>query len=240
EPRLSDLAREVGLNKTTVFRLLTALENAEMIERTASGEAYRLGPELVRLASRVVDKSALRAAAGPTLHVLAGETRETVTLEVLVGSEILILDETTGGHVIGAMPSLGTRWPAHATSTGKVLLAALPEAELMARLNGPLKEFTPRTITDPAALRRELDRVRANGYAVASEELEPGYVAVGAPVRAAGGDVVAAVSVGGPKSRFLPATIATLGEDLPVFADSISERLGWHPPDRKRRARSVR
>jgi IclR family acetate operon transcriptional repressor len=240
EARLSDLAREVGLNKTTVFRLLSALESTEMVERTASGHAYRLGPELVRLSSRALDKSGLQSAARPTLRALAAETRETITLEVLVGDEVLILDETTGGHVIGAMPSLGTRWPAHATSTGKVLLAGLSNAELETRLSRRLASCTPRTITDSAALRREIDRVRANGYATAAEELEVGFVAVAAPIHSADGEVIAAISVGGPKSRLSAATIGEIAEKLPAIADAVSESLGFRAPSRKKQVHVTR
>src|SRR6185503_5585243 len=141
------------------------------------------------------------------LQALAYATRETATLEVLVGRDVLILDEAAGDHVVASMPSLGTRWPAHATSTGKVLLAHLPDAALDSLLETPLDAATPRTVTDPAALRRELARVRTRGWALASEELEAGFVAVGAPIRSnqiqcgSAGEVVAAISVGGPKSR---------------------------------------
>src|SRR4051812_17987199 len=99
-----ELARGAGLHKATAFRLLSALERAEMVQRGPSGEGYRLGPELLRLASQALGSEGLQAAAAPTLQALAGETRETITLEVLVGHEVLILDEVVGSHVIGAMP----------------------------------------------------------------------------------------------------------------------------------------
>jgi IclR family acetate operon transcriptional repressor len=227
EPRLGELARAVELNKTTALRLLSALESAGMIERTGARESYRLGPELLRLASQALGSRGLQTAGRPTLFELAAATRETVTLEVLVGAEVLILDEAVGGHVIGAMPSVGTRWPAHATSTGKVLLAWLAEEDLDSRLPPRLTAHTPRTVVSGAALRRELERVRTRGYATSVEELEPGFVAVGAPVRSADGAVVAAVSVGGPRSRFTPAVVANVARRLPAAADEISERLGW-------------
>jgi DNA-binding IclR family transcriptional regulator len=145
----------------------------------------------------------------------------------------LILDEVVGSHVIAAMPSLGTRWPAHATSTGKVLLAALSPGELEARLPARLAALTPRTITDRAGLRRELGRVRARGYATTVEELEPGFVAAGAAVHAADGAVVAAISVGGPRSRFSGRSLAAIGARLPRAAAEISERLGWRPPQQR-------
>src|SRR5262249_27703602 len=165
---------------------------------------------------------------------LADQTRETVTLEVLVRDEVLTLDEVVGSHMIGALPSLGTRWPAHATSTGKVLLAHLPEEELLERLAHRLEGMTPRTITDPQALARELFRVRARGYATNVEELEPGFVAVAAPVRSAAGTVVAAIGVGGPKSRLGPAAITAIARTLPAAAESVSVRLGWRRPLAKR------
>ena len=172
---------------------------------------------------------ALLAAGRPALHALAAATRETITLEVRVDDEVLIVDEVVGSHVIGALPSMGTRWPAHATSTGKVLLAALSDLERRRRTARRLPALTPRTIVNPAALRRELQRVAARGYATAVEELEPGFVAVGAPVRGADGTVIAAVSVGGPRTRFSPTVVAQIARDLPAAASGISERLGWRP-----------
>src|SRR4051812_6307122 len=101
---VAELARGAGLHKATPLRLLSALESAEMVQRGRSGDGYRLGPELLRLASQALGSDGLQAAAAPTLQALASETRETVTLEVLVGHEVLILDEVVGSHVIGAMP----------------------------------------------------------------------------------------------------------------------------------------
>src|SRR5262249_20853486 len=132
-----------------------------------------------------------------------------------------------GSHVIGTIPSLGTRWPAHATSTGKALLAHLEGGDDMLG-EEPLSAFTPRTLTDPKALARELARVRQRGFAISSEELEPGFVAVGAPVRDALGRVVAAVSVGGPKTRLTAtAVVAAVGSRVKAAADRVSERLGY-------------
>lgn len=224
--RLPDLARLVGLNKTTAHRLLSALTGEGLLERLPGGGGYRLGPELLALGSRALSASGLREASHAELQALALATRETVTLEVLVGRDVLILDEAIGDYVVGSMPSRGTRWPAHATSTGKVLLAHLPVAALEPLLAGPLAAPSPRTITDPAELRRELARVRSRGWAAAAEELEIGFVAIGAPLRDAAGEVVAAVSVGGPKGRLVPARTRELLALLVAAADRISTRLG--------------
>ena len=223
---LGDLAGTVGLNKTTAFRLLTALESEGMIARTGGG-GYCLGPEMLALGSRALGAGDLRLASRADLQALAHDTRETATVEVLVGGKVLILDEAMGGHVVGSMPSLGTRWPAHATSTGKAILAHLGEEERWAVLPASLARLTPRTITSREALDRELWRVRSRGYAVSAEELEPGFVAVGAAVRSATGAVVAAVSVGGPKSRLAAERVAEIARRVPEAAARISERLGF-------------
>jgi DNA-binding IclR family transcriptional regulator len=224
--RLPELTTVAGLNKTTTYRLLSALVVEGLLERAPETGEYRLGPELLALGSRALGATALRAAARAELQALAYATRETATLEVLVGRDVLILDEAAGDHVVASMPSLGTRWPAHATSTGKVLLAHLPEAALDSLLEMPLEAATPRTVVDPVALRRELARVRARGWALSSEELEAGFVAVGAPVRGIAGEVVAAISVGGPKSRLNQERAREILRSLPAVTARISARLG--------------
>ena len=236
ERGLAELARAVGLNKTTAYRLLAALESERMVERGRNGEAYRLGPELVALGGRAQGSQELREASRAVLGNLAQETRETATLEVLVGTDTLILEEAMGSYVLGSMPSIGTRWPAHATSTGKTILAFLSEEERNRSLPRVLSGVTPRTLADRAALERDLARVRERGYALSQEELEPGFVAVGAPVHSAEGRVVAAISVGGPRVRLTPETVTAIARRLPAAAAQISERLGFRPPSRLRAA----
>ena len=122
---------------------------------------------------------------------------------------------------------VGTRWPAHATSTGKVLLAYLTEEERKETLHSPLPRLTPKTITSLTALRAELTRVREQGYAVAMDELEAGFVAVGAPVSNHQGLVVAAISIGGPSIRLTAQRISDLAESVMQSAGRISRRLGY-------------
>jgi DNA-binding IclR family transcriptional regulator len=230
ERGLADLSRAVGLNKTTAYRLLAALESERMVERGRDGESYRLGPELVALGGRAQGALDLREASRAVLAGLAQETRETATLEVLVGRETLILDEAMGSYVLGSMPSIGTRWPAYATSTGKTILAFLSEEERNLALPRALVPVTNRTLADRAALDRDLARVRERGYALSQEELEPGFIAVGAPVYSADGRVAAAISVGGPKARLTPDAIASVARRLPLAAARISAKLGFESP----------
>ena len=227
QPRrgLAELSRGLKLNKTTTFRLLQALEADGLVSRTADGAAYQLGPELLTLAGRAQSAQELRAAARAELLSLARATRATATLEVLVGREALVLDEEAGGYRIGARPSVGERWPAHASSTGKVLLAHLRDERRAEVLKGGWPLLTPRTLTG-APLARALARVREQGFATAVEELEPDYVAVGAPVRDASGEVVAALSVGGPKARMDKTRLAACTRQVVAAARRVSARLG--------------
>ena len=226
ERGLTELARALGLNKTTTYRLLTALEAEGMVARAAQGDAYRLGPAAVALGGQALRSSDLRAAAHPALEALAQSTQETATLEVVVDGQMLILDEVMGSHVLGSAQSLGTRWPIHATSTGRAVLAHLPSAERDALLPARLQRLTDKTITRLADLRQALRAARERGYAVVAEELEAGYVAVGAPVRNFAGVVLGAISLGGPSLRLTPDRRPALGQQVCEVAAEISKRLG--------------
>ena len=223
----SDLARAAGLNKTTTYRLLKALECEGMLARNPATDAFRLGPEIIALGARAARALDVRTVSRPELETLAHQTGETATLEVLAGGKVLILDEVLSQRLLGAAQSIGTRWPAHATSTGKSLLAELSEAERRATLRPPLARLTDKTITTLSALRHELARIRERGYATAIEELEAGFVAVGAPVRNHQGRAVAAISIGGPSIRLTEDRLADVAGHVVQAARRISEELGY-------------
>ena len=229
ERGLLELSRHAALNKTTTYRLLTALESEGLIERLPDREGFRLGAEVLALGSRALGADRLRAAARAELLALAQVTRETATLEVLAGRDVLILDEVMGGHMVGSTPSVGTRWPAHTTSTGKAMLAHLPAQAVEAFLAEPLQGLTARTIRTALAFRRELERVRLQGYSMSLEELEPQFVAVGAPVWG-GTAVVAALSVGGPRPRFSPNRVDAIARQVVAAAGRVSQQLGHAQP----------
>ena len=117
---LTEVARAAGLNKTTAHRLLSALTREGLLARSATTEAYRLGPEAIALGARALRANDLRTVSRIYLEDLVKRSDETATVEVLVEAEVLILDEMHSRKWLHASPSVGTRWPAHATSTGKV------------------------------------------------------------------------------------------------------------------------
>jgi len=202
ELSLTELSRHLALTRTTTHRLLAALESEGLVERTAPGGGFRLGPAAISLGHRALRTSDLRARVRPLLVRLAGETGETATLEVLLDTDMLILDGVAGRHLVGASAEVGTRWPLHATSTGKAVLAVLagtdpPRArsllEASLRRSSATNQLTARW--------REVEEAAKRGWAEACEELEPGFVAVGAALGSTPEGVEGALSIGGPLAR---------------------------------------
>ena len=209
ELALQDICRLAGLNKTTAHRLLKALESEALIDRNPANRHYRLGTGLMALGAQAMSSNELRRRAQPVLQFLANESGETATLEVLVDDSIMIVDEVTGRHAVGASGNVGTRWPLHATSTGKAILAR--RAELVDGLPDPLPRLMPNTIVDKAELDRELQIIRGRGYAESIDELEAAFTGVATDLRDSYGNVLGAISVCGPTSRFEQATRVRLG-----------------------------
>lgn len=222
---ITELSVAMNLNKAAIFRLLGALEAEGMVTRDSAGTAYRLGPDVIALGTAALGSIDLRTAAHDELVALVHETGETVTLEVLVGSDVLIIGELQGRFLLGSVPELGMRWPAYATSSGKVLLALTRPAPVI----GDLIKRTPRTIVSRRVFERELERVRLDGYATACDELEPGFSAAAAPIRNHLGDVIGALSINGPTVRLSAQRLKTLAVGLRRAADRISRRLGATP-----------
>jgi DNA-binding IclR family transcriptional regulator len=229
EMRVTDLARRLEVHKSTVFRLLSTLQEHGLVEQNPSTERYRLGYGLVRLAGAVVAELDLARASRPVLEQLAVHTGETVNLAILQGDQVVNIEQIASPNLVVNVNWVGKQTPLHATSNGKVLLAHLAEEERSRLLSQSLPRLTSRTITDPRVLDKQLQRVLSDGYAFTLEELEQGLNAVAAPVFAADGRVVAAVSVAGPSYRVTPHRLTELGELTKDAGDAISRRLGYIP-----------
>lgn len=229
QPQLSlaEVVQATRLNKATAYRMLAALEKEGLIARPGDGETYRLGSEAIALGGRALRATTLHAASHPELETLAQVTGETATVEALIGDAICILDEVISPRLLGAMPSIGTRWAVHATSTGKAVLAHLPAAELERLLERPLDRFTPHTITSVAGLKHQIAQVRRQGYATVCDELEIGYAAVAAPIFDHQGRAIAAICVGGPAVRLSPERMSELSIPVKQAAARSSARLGF-------------
>jgi len=226
---LGELAQATGLNKTTAFRLLSALEAERLVMRNPLSGAYRLGVGLIELGGVAMRSNPLRAISRPQLLTLAEQSGEAATLEVLVEDSVLVIDEVASSNPMGMTQDVGSRLPLHATATGKVLLASRPDAEVELLLAEPLEPLTDQTIVDRAQLRAELARVRQEGIAIGVGELEPGFTAVAAPIVDRERQVVAAISVGGPSLRLTAARLPAIAAMVQMSARQISRQLGYWP-----------
>jgi len=182
---------------------------------------------MIVLGGRAMRSNTLLSAGRPELELLAKQTRETVTIEILADGQALTLDEIPGNYLVGSTPEVGSAWPAHATSTGKLLLAYLPPAELNTFLETPLAQLTPYTVTAVETLRRELAQIREQEFAVGNQELEIGFASIAVPIRNHEGQTVAALSVGGSSARWNEAKIEEIVPVVKAAAGRISARLGF-------------
>lgn len=195
---LSDLT---GWPKSTVSRLLAALEDGGLLRQDAATGRYLPGLQLVALAGAALASDALYLVSHPHLVTLAERSGETANLSLLDAGQLLTIDEVASAQPIKFSGWVGVRHSLHGSSSGKVLLAALPDDRREAILTAGLAPVTPQTITDAQRLAHELERVRVTGYALSVEELVPGLTSAAAPVCDHSGAVVAAISAAGPSFR---------------------------------------
>ena len=222
----TELAATTGLAKSTTSRLLLALERNGLVQRDDHGR-FRPGEVFVRFAWRGGAEAGLAELAQPFLERLGEQSGETINLGVERDGMIEQIAQVDSVYVIGVGNWLGRPVPLHCTALGKVLLA-YGAASLPA---GRLERPTGRTITSRAELQADLAAVRAQGYAITDSELEPGLVAVAAPVRRDGGAVVAALSVSGPATRLTPAQLPAMASQCVAQASALSCVLGHRPKE---------
>ncbi|MET9229788.1 IclR family transcriptional regulator [Lentzea sp. NPDC003310] len=203
----AELGRRTALPKATLHRLLGDLAEARLLDRGTRG--YRLGGHLFQLGMRASVERRLVEVSTPYLEDLYERTHETVHLGILEGHEVVYAAKI-GGHRQASSPSrLGGRMPLHATAIGKALLAHAVPSVRTSVLSAPLTRRTPRTVVTPGMLRRQLATIRQTGVAYEFEESRVGLACVASPVLGHEGEVVAAVSVAGPVTRFDPRAHAT-------------------------------
>ncbi|MCT7660088.1 IclR family transcriptional regulator [Mycobacterium deserti] len=224
---VTEIAAELGVHKSTVSRLVAVLESRNYVEQVAERGKYRLGFAVARLARAGSAQLDLVKLSQDICDGLAGEVGETANVAILDDDRIVNIVEASGPGEIALQTWVGQSCPAHATSSGKVLLACHDEAQLRARLAEKLESFTDNTVVDIENLQRELADVIDRGWSFVTEELEVGLNAVAAPIRDAGSQVVAALSVSGPSYRLSEDRFTEIAKLVVAAADAVSRRLGW-------------
>ena len=227
---VSWIARELDLSKAVVHRILQSLAGRGLVALDPASREYRLGPAAAALGARALRDSDLRTAALGLLRELRDATGETATLTTPVPGGRVYLDQVEGLHEIKMTVELGRRFPLHAGSSGKCMLAFLPEADREKLLTEPLAVLTPSTVVDPDALRTQLALIAERGYASSAGERQRDAGSIAAPVFGFAGEVIGAISVCGPKFRVTEEFVDRIAPEVTAVAARISRRMGWRDP----------
>lgn len=224
---VAQMARQIGVHRSNASRLAATLHSMGFLTRVAGGGQYRLGPELIRL-GRLSDRDTdlVQQAMGP-LRRLVADRGETGHVAVLDGLESVTVAAVDGWHTVRMHSQINKRFPAWCSAHGKSLLSGLDDDELRDMLrHRRLTAMTPHSITSVSVLLRELAASRARGYSVDMEEVEPGLCCVAAPIRDAGGAVVASLGLSGPSVRMTPAMVVDLSPAVRRAAADVSTAMG--------------
>jgi DNA-binding IclR family transcriptional regulator len=227
---VTELATELDVHKSTIFRLLSTLEARGLVEQNTDRGRYQLGYGVVRLAAGATRNFDLSVISRRICEALAEEVGETVNIEINDHQKVLSIDQVIGSAAMTTVNWVGRRTPLHATAGGKVFLAHMTPDERADYLSEPLERFTQNTITSRGELEKQLETVRAQGYGFTLEEYEVGRAAVAAPIRDLDRKVVAVVSVSGPNFRINTTTIPRLASHVVAAAEEISVRNGQPKP----------
>jgi IclR family transcriptional regulator, pca regulon regulatory protein len=207
---LSDVARDTGLTRASARRFLLTLEELGYVR--SDNRQFALTPRVLELGYAFLSSLTLPQLAQPHLRELVERVHESSSVSVLDGADVVYVAREPTQRIMAVAIAVGTRFPAYATSMGRVLLAGLSHAELDAFLQtAELKALTAATVTDPADLRAQIERVRRQGWALVDQELEDGLRSVAVPIHSASGEVVAAMNLSTQAAR---RTVPSIREEL--------------------------
>lgn len=225
---VSSLARELRLPKSTVHRILRVLAAHGYLAHDPASGRFRLGLAALDLGHRAQEGLELRRVAAPILQRLAAVSGETVLLMVLneARDRAVCIERAETGEGLKLVLQIGTHAFLHAGSSSKILLAHMAPDEINRVLAGKLPRLAPGTITDPDVLRRDLAATRRRGYALSEEETDTAVAGVSVPITDRQGQVIAGLTIAGPKTRFTRARIPQLVELARAAAAEISRALG--------------
>jgi len=225
---VTEIARQLRLTKSTTSRILSTLEQTRFVAKIADGQKYRLGSKIAELAGVFLSGHAWRTVAIPHMRALRDATGETVTLFAMDGDHRICLEGCESAQELRPSFSVGGRYPLHAGSAGKLLLAYVsPEDRKRVLARAGLAGYTSQTITRVDDLERALAEIRRKGYAVSHQERAAFLSSVSAPIRDFRGDVMAAVCVYGPSVRFTGRKVAAFTRLARAAGMTISQEIGF-------------
>jgi len=225
--RVGELAKELDFSKSTVSRLIQTLVAENFLAEDPESPGYRLGSALLSLAGHYVSDSELYQEVASVLNKLVLETGESAHIAVKNNHQILYLNKQIGPYYSEIKTQTGAINPAHATSSGKVLLAYSPEKTIDVILNEELEAYTEYTLTNPIKLRKKFTQIRQQGYSVSKEELAIGNYSLAAPVYNYENEIVCAITIVGPIARLTDDKLERFQRLIVRSAREASERLGY-------------
>ncbi len=222
ELSMTQISEMVGINKSTVHRLLATLERKRFVERDATTGLYRPGIRLLQMAFLTLEHNDLRRLAAPFLHFLCEQYRENVNLTVLDDTDVVYLDVIESPQRVKLAAAPGQRLPAFCTASGKAILAFLPEENVRHILERGLPSYTKNTITSLDAFFEDMSQTRQRGYAISEQEFEEGINALAAPIC---NHPIASVSIAGPAYRLTRERMIEIGPNLVAVANNIAREV---------------
>lgn len=232
ELRLTDLSDKLSLPKSQVLRIVSTLESGGYLDRDPETKRYRLGIRVFQLGMIVREELDIRRVARPAFRALAAETLETVGLIVADPTGPICVDVIQSPKGLRVYAHVGRHMPWNAGTSGKVILAYLPEDQREAILAaGRFRRFTDRTITDPQRLRALLTEIRRDGFHIAAQDLDEDAAGVAAPIFDHDGRIAGAISLAAPLSRMNPSAMERLADQVRAATSEISRQLGYRPAE---------
>jgi IclR family KDG regulon transcriptional repressor len=225
---VTEIARELDMQKSTVYRLLTTMQEFGFVRKSEDGVSYRLGLTLFELGSVVSNSFDIRDIAVAYMHKLSEQCGESVHLGIFSDNEVMSIEGVESQSPLKSTIIVGKRAPLYCTSIGKALLAFLPEGE-RDKIVGNIRfeKYTGQTIVDSKALGEELELTRRRGYAIDNEEHDLGITCVAAPIFDSRGTIAASLSISGPSVRLTPEQLPKYIELVLATVNDISKDLGY-------------
>lgn len=224
---ITEMGSELALSKSTVHRLVSALVQKGYLEKNEQNDRYQLGWALLGLNGIITTHLEIHREALPILNQLVEQLGEAIHIGVLEGHEIVYLHKVECKHPVRLLSNIGKRNPAIYTSAGKAILAYQGKEKIDSILQSELIPYGPNAITDPAKLKHCFEEIKQLGYSLAIEELHEGVTSLAVPVRDYTEEVIAAISVVGPKERMDESKFPFYIENLKKAADELSKQLGY-------------
>lgn len=231
---LKDLASVLGIDRSSIFRLLSTLESRGYLERDEETKRYKLGYKILELSGRLYANFQISELARPYLEELARRTGESAHLAIYSSSGALLIEKENSSEAISVNMDIGRGEPLYCTALGKVLLLSLSQEKLnsiisagVGSVRGEIKSYTKNTIVDSRMLVEELEKVRQKGYAIDNEEYREGVRCVASPVYDFRGKIVAAIGISGPGSRITLEKDEEIGAAVKGIAEKFSLQLGY-------------